>query len=429
MNKKQINIGCQQNLLHSDKDLSAILEYLCGEANKVFNCSVYYARQIWFKENRFVGKGELCRQMKWNRHFRAMYASSAQQICNGVVEALASFRQLLKLFKEKKIENKPRPPKYRKKGLFTVSYPKRWLKLTEKGIRVPLGKSVKAWFGLENFYLPMASNLDWEKIKEIRILPRHGCFYVEYVYQRESTLNSAKEGNPEKVLGIDHGIDNWLTCVTNVGTSFIVDGRHLKSVNQWYNKQTATIKKGKPQGFWSKRLANITEKRNRQMRDAVNKAARLVINYCLENDIGRIVFGWNKGQKNGIGIGAKNNQKFVQVPTAKLKERIKQLCEQYGIEFIETEESYTSKASFLDDDFLPTFGAKPESLSPSGKRVKRGLYRSANDSLINADCNGAANILRKVATTLRLCLEGVSSGASTTPVRVHFWAACESPSL
>ncbi|WP_204103550.1 MULTISPECIES: IS200/IS605 family accessory protein TnpB-related protein, partial [Spirulina sp. CCY15215] len=88
--------------------------------------------------------------------------------------------------------------------------------------------------------------------------------------------------------------------------------------------------------------------------------------HCLENGIGRIVFGWNKGQKNGINIGKKNNQKFVQIPTAKLKERIKQLCELYGIEFVETEESYTSQASFLDDDFLPTFGAKPESWKPSG---------------------------------------------------------------
>ncbi len=429
MNKKQINIGCQQNLLHPDKNLSAILEYLCGEANKVFNCSVYYARQIWFKENRFVGKGELCRQMKWNRHFRAMYASSAQQICNGVVEALASFRQLLKLFKEKKLENKPRPPKYRKKGLFTVSYPKKWLKLTEKGIRVPLGKSVKAWFGLENFYLPMASNLDWEKIREIRILPRHGCFYVEYVYQRKSTLERTHEGDPEKVLGIDHGLGNWLTCVTNVGTSFIVDGRHLKSVNQWYNKQIATIKEGKPQGFWSKRLANITEKRNRQTQDAVNKAARLVINHCLENGIGRIVFGWNKGQKDGIDIGGKNNQKFVQIPTAKLKQRIHELCEIYAIQFIETEESYTSQASFLDGDIIPVYGEKPDNWKASGKRIKRGLYRTRNRVLINADCNGAANILRKVAATLGLCLEGVSSGALTTPVRVHYWAACESPSL
>ncbi|WP_204102511.1 MULTISPECIES: IS200/IS605 family accessory protein TnpB-related protein, partial [Spirulina sp. CCY15215] len=151
--------------------------------------------------------------------------------------------------------------------------------------------------------------------------------------------------------------------------------------------------------------------------------------HCLENGIGRIVFGWNKGQKNGINIGKKNNQKFVQIPTAKLKERIKQLCELYGIEFVETEESYTSKASFLDDDFLPTFGAKPESWKPSGKRVKRGLYRTQNGLFVNADCNGAANILRKVAATLGLCLKGVSSGVLTTPVRVHYWTASESPSL
>ncbi|MGK7926307.1 MAG: RNA-guided endonuclease InsQ/TnpB family protein [Spirulina sp.] len=426
MNKKQINIGCQQNLLHPDKELLAILEYLCGEANKVFNCSVYYARQIWFKENRFVGKGELCRQMKWNRHFRAMYASSAQQICNGVVEAFASFRSLLKLFGDKKLENQPKPPKYRKKGLFTVSYPKRWLKLNEQGIRVPLGKSVKAWFGLEEFYLPMPSNLGWNNIKEIRILPRHGCFYAEYVYQRKP---HATQTDSQKVLGIDHGLDNWLTCVTNVGTSFIIDGKRLKSVNQWYNKQIATIKEGRPQGFWSNRLSRITEKRNRQMRDSVNKAARIVINYCLENGIGVIVFGWNKGQKDGINIGSKNNQKFVQIQTAKLKERIQELCEFYGIHFLESEESYTSQASFLDDDILPVYGEKPEYWKPSGKRIKRGLYRSGNGSLINADCNGAANILRKVAATLGLCLKGVSSGALTTPVRVHYWTASESPSL
>ncbi len=131
--------------------------------------------------------------------------------------------------------------------------------------------------------------------------------------------------------------------------------------------------------------------------------------------------------------GVKNNQNFVQIPTAKLKERIKQLCEQYGIEFVETEESYTSQASFLDDDFLPPAlinggGEKPESWKPSGKRVKRGLYRSGDGNLINADCNGAANILRKVAATLGLCLKGVSSGALTTPVRVRYWTTSESPS-
>ncbi len=118
-------------------------------------------------------------------------------------------------------------------------------------------------------------------------------------------------------------------------------------MNRWYNKQNSTLKEGKPQGFWSKRLAAITEKRNRQMRDAVNKAAGLVVHHCIENCIGRIVSGWNQGQKNEANLGSKTNQKFVQLPTARLKARVAQLCEQYGIEFVETEESYTSQASFV----------------------------------------------------------------------------------
>ncbi len=113
-------------------------------------------------------------------------------------------------------------------------------------------------------------------------------------------------------------------------------------------------------GYWDDELASLTEKRNRQMRDNVNKAARFIINWCLNHDISIIIFGWNQRQKNSINIGKKNNQEFVQIPTARLKNRINQLCEQCGIKFIETEESYTSKASFLDDDLLPTVGAKPD---------------------------------------------------------------------
>jgi len=112
----------------------------------------------------------------------------------------------------------------------------------------------------------------------------------------------------------------------------------------------------------------------------------------------------------------------VPVPTAKLKDRIAQLCEQYGIKFVETEESYTSKASFVDNDFLPTYGEKPLEWKSSGKRTKRGLFRTALNQYINADCNGSANIIRKVSTTLGLDLSGVSSGALSTPLRVRIWA-------
>ena len=121
-------------------------------------------------------------------------------------------------------------------------------------------------------------------------------------------------------------------------------------------------------------------------------------------------------------MGRKTNQKFVQVPTARLKDRIKQVCEICGIRFVETEESYTSKASFLDNDALPVYGEKPEGWKSSGKRVKRGLFRSSDFDRINADCNGAANILRKVATTLGLCLDGVSRGALRTPIVFPIWA-------
>ena len=250
------------------------------------------------------------------------------------------------------------------------------------------------------------------------------CFYAEFVYEQPKKI---LELNRSNVLGIDHGVSNWLTCVSNVGTSFIVDGLHLKSMNQWYNKQVAKLKKGRPQGFWNEQLALITEKRNRQMRDAVNKAARIVINHCVQNNIGTIVFGWNKKQKNGAGMGAKQNQKFVQIPTGRLKDRIAQLCvhevrgEHYGVQFVETEESYTSKASFLDHDVLPTFGEKPEGWQASGKRIVRGLYKSSQGFLVNADAQGAANIIRKVAAKLSLVLDGVSRALLNAPVRIRLW--------
>ncbi|MGK7918484.1 MAG: hypothetical protein AB4080_00530 [Trichodesmium sp.] len=127
--------------------------------------------------------------MKWNRHFNAMYASSAQQICNGVVESFRSFKQLLRLFGKGDLANKPFPPNYRKLGLFTVSYPQKWLKLIDNKIKVSLGKKVKAWLSLDAFYIPMASNLDWNLIKKIRILPRHGCFYAEFFHELKKPIS------------------------------------------------------------------------------------------------------------------------------------------------------------------------------------------------------------------------------------------------
>lgn len=413
------NYGCQQILLHPDKNLKAILEFICGESTKLSNCGIYYARQLFFKANKIPSKFDLHKMYSQHRHFKALHSQVAQQCLTSVAESFKSYIGLLKGIKKGTVTQKPKLPGYRKGGLSLVSFPHQAVKLKSQGLRFPLGLKVKAWFGLDSFFLPMPTNLKYESIREYRILPRNNCFYLELVYKTEEFQTSV---DSSKALMIDHGIDNWLTCVSNIGTSFIIDGKQLKSINQGYNKRVAFLMTEKSNGYWSKRLAKLTENRNRTIRDAVNKAAKKVINHCLINNIGIIVFGWNKEQKNSTNMGAKINQKFVQIPTGRLKDRIAQLAEQYNIKFVETEESYTSKASFVDLDVLPTFGEKPEGWQASGKRVKRGLYQTANGWLINADANGASNIGRKVMAMLGLNLSGVSRGSLSSPLRVLLWA-------
>ncbi len=428
------NYGCQQILISPDSILKAILEFVCGESAKLSNCGTYYSRQLYFKTGLIPTKYDLHRELSINPHFKALHSQVAQQCLTTIAESFKSFIGLLKGIKNGTVTRKvsggsfpqhtsaqkPRLPNYRLNGgLALITFPSQAVKLKPEGLRFPLGQKVKAWFGLDAFYLPMPSNLDFKAIREYRILPRNGCFYLELIYKIEDVQSDV---DLSKALMIDHGMDNWLTCVSNTGTSFIIDGLHLKSINQGYNKRVAFLMEGMPNGYWSKRLQTLTENRNRTMRDAINKAARKVINHCLDNNLGTVVFGWNKGMKDGANMGAKTNQKFVQIPTGRLKDRIAGLCEQYGIRFVETEESYTSKASFVELDVLPTFGEKPEGWQPSGKRIKRGLYRTALGWLINADCNGSANIGRKVATILGLDLSGVGRGCLSSPLRVPLWS-------
>jgi len=407
--------GCQQVLIKADSETLAVLEYLCSEANKLTNCGLYYARQMFFKTGHYVSKAELDKKLKTNIHFKAMRSCCSQEALHSVYESFKSYRELKKKWDKGKLANKPKLPKYRKKGgMDVVTYPARWVKQIDNNIKFPLGKQVQVWFGIDSFELKIPSNLDFSNVKEIRILPRNGCFYAEYVYK---CSNKKAKADTDNALGIDSGLNNWLTCVSTIGKSFIVDGRKVKSQNQWYNKCVANLKEGKPHAYWDWELANLAEKRNRQMRDAVNKSARFVINWCLANNVGTVVFGWNQRNKDGAKLGKKTNQEFVQIPTAKLKNRIAQLCEQYGLRFIETEESYTSKASFLDNDFLPTYGEKPERWKSSGKRIKRGEYDTNKKENINADCNGASNILKKVSTQLDLNLTKVSRAVLTLPQR------------
>ncbi len=226
--------------------------------------------------------------------------------------------------------------------------------------------------------------------------------------------------NQENSLAIDIGLDNFATCVTNTGTSFIVDGRKIKSINQSWNKRKAKLQSilSKQNLYTSERLQRITNKRNNRVDDYLKKAARHIVNYCIENDIGTIVCGYNEDFKREIDLGKKMNQQFVQVSFGKLRSQLKCLCERYSMKYVEQEESYTSKASFLDLDEIPVYQAESqEKYNFSGRRVYRGLYRSKDGRILNADVNGAANILRKSKQNLQM--EGLCRGVLATPLRIR----------
>ncbi len=346
-----------------------------------------------------------------------------QQTLMSVTEACKSFRQLRDLYINGQLDFKPRLPDYLTGAkLFKVAYPNsggQRPSIVNGQLRFSLGLTVKRWFGIGEFFLPMPSNIDYSRVKEFSILPKNGAFYLEISYETDQQQHTL---DINQALSIDLGTaDNLAAGVDTLGNSFLIDSRQMKAMNQLWNQKVSTRKEGQANDYWDDWLDQATRKRNHQMRDGINKAAKLIINHCLHYGIGTLVIGWNQGFKTTVDMGNLQNQKFMQMPLGKLKERLQQLCDLHGIRFEVTEEAYTSKASFLDGDSLPEYGQKPEGWKASGKRIKRGLYQLADGSTVNADLNGAANILRKVAGRLGILLDQLSRRCLTAVARIRLW--------
>ena len=427
MPKVQKFMGVQQVLLSPDYEIKAILEYLCQQSGKLYNSGVYFARQTFFQTGKLLtGKFDLAYEPSVAKTMvaQSMPSTPAQQTLLSVIEAFKSFKGLRSLFLNGQLPFKPKAPGYLTGSkLFKVAYPNSGGQkptLINGQLRFSLGLTVKRWFGISEFFLPMPSNIDIAHVKEFTILPKNGAFYLEMSYEVEKQ-NHVLDIN--QALSIDLGTaDNLAACVDTLGNSLLIDARAMKSMNQLWNKKVSTRKEGKPEAYWDNWLDRVTRKRNHQMRDGINKAAKLIVDHCLKYGIGTLVIGWNDGFKSNANMGRVNNQKFVQMPLGKLKTRLMQLCDLHGIRFQETEEAYTSKASFLDGDSLPKYGEKPEGWKASGKRLKRGLYQSSNGSIVNADLNGSANILKKVASNLSLDLGLLGRRCLTNAARIRLWA-------
>ncbi|MCF3647971.1 RNA-guided endonuclease InsQ/TnpB family protein [Planktothrix agardhii] len=424
MTKASKTIGVQQILLSPDLETCALLEYLCQQSGKLYNTGIYFARQTLFKTGKLLtGKFDLAFEPSVSKSLLAqsMPSTPMQQTLMSVTEAFKSFKNLRDSHKKGQLHFRPKPPGYLQGSkLFKVAYPNSGGQrptLIDGQLRFALGLTVKRWFGVSEFFLPMPSNLDYSKVKEFTILPKNGVFYLEMSYEVEKQNH---ELDINQALSIDLGTaDNLAACVDTLGNSFLIDARAMKAMNQLWNKKVSTRKEGKSQGYWDNWLDCVTRKRNHQMRDGINKAAKLMINHCLKYGIGTLVMGWNEGFKINANLGNLNNQKFVQMPLGKLKSRVKQLCDLHGIRFIETEEAYTSKASFLDGDSLPKYGEKPMGWKASGNRIKRGLYRTYDGFVVNADLNGAANILKKVSGRLGLSLNQLSRRSLAVVARIR----------
>ena len=274
----------------------------------------------------------------------------------------------------------------------------------------------------DDIKIPFPNRLQDKTIKEVRIIPYSNgkYFKVQYVYVVEQEIKALAK---DKVMAIDIGVENFATCVSNIMTPFIMDGRKIKSINQYWNKQMAkyksiAMKQQKTSKVTTNRIQKLTTKRNNQINDSIKKTARYIVNQCIENSIGTLIIGYNKDFKRSVNIGKQNNQNFTQLPFGSLREQLEFLCWKYGIEYIEVEESYTSKSSFLDDDELPEYRPEqPYTKDFSGKRIKRGLYQSKNGIILNADVNGAYNILRKGKQNFTY--EKLSSGLLASPLRIR----------
>ena len=396
LNKRFVYLTIRQQAKLSRYEYDTLLE-LSRYAKNLFNEALYNVRQCFFRESRYLNYYENYVLLRNSDNYKMLNSNMAQQILKEVDSSFQSFFGLLKLAKKGRYSYRDiKLPQYlRKEGYYTLLIG--FVRLQDNKLLLPYSNSFRKTHKKIEIVLP-PTLLD-KKVKEIRIIPKSDGRFFELQYTYEAGFNIKETLDLNKALSIDAGINNLVACVTDEGRSFILDGKRLKSINQWYNKNNSRLQSIKDKQHISvktKQQSSIERKRNNRINDYISKCARHIIDYCLDNNIGNIVIGYDPTLQKDSNIGRINNQNFVNIPFGKLKDKLEYLSEYYGINLIRQEESYTSKASFFDGDDIPVYNDdNPKEYSFSGVRVKRGLYQTSKGMYLNADINGALNILKK----------------------------------
>ena len=407
----------RQQIKHLSKRDYRIIKYLCHIAKNLANQAIYNVRQYYFTQKKYLNYYQNWNILKHSENYRKLQTHIAEQVIQQVDRMFKSFLGLLKTKKAGKYLSSVGLPYYLPKDGFMeltiVDF-----NLKDCILTIPYSCSFKSTH--QSIKINVPTILEGKKVKIIKIMPKLKTRYfeVQYVYEANEFQ---RELDKNEALAIDLGVNNLATCATTQGQTFIVDGRKLKAINQWYNKRNSQLQgikdKQKHKGI-TRQQGTLIRKRNNRVNDYMSKTARLIVSFCLSRNIGAIVCGSNANFKSGANLGKVTNQSFVSIPFGSLRDKLRYLCGIYGIYYQEQEESYTSKASFWDRDIMPIYSPDDkEQYKFSGRRTHRGLYRTSSGKELNADVNGALNILRKSNVVSLRRLYG--RGEVDTPARIR----------
>jgi len=377
----------ERHIITKNHPLWSEIDHLAFLSKNLFNLANYHYRQHFFGHHQKLNFNQLYHLICQTQDYKALPTKVSKQIIRRLDSAWTSYFQAVKFWQKhpEKFLGKPKIPGYKHKtkgrNILPYSHESISKKALKKGI---------CHLSMSEIQIPTSTR----EIIETRIVPKSSCYVIEIVYEQ-----ALETTNDQQIAGIDLGVNNLMAVTTNqTGVRpLLIKGRPLKAINTFYNKQRSCLQshlKLKHHQNQSQRLKNLTHKRNCRVDNYLHTASKKVIDWCRQHHIGILIIGHNAKWKQSINLGKRNNQQFVNIPHYRLIEMLRYKAQLKGIKVIITEESYTSQSSALDGDTLPKYGKKKPVFK--GHRVARGLYKTGNGRLLNADVNGSFNITRKV---------------------------------
>ncbi len=389
----------ERRVIKSNHAVYKQIDEMSFASKNLYNSATFIMRQSFLSwgESNVPRYESLYHLMKDSEQYKALPAKVSQQVLKMVAQNWTSFfaASLEYQLEPSKFTGEPKLPGYLDSyGRYCVIF------TSQATSKKQLGQELIKLSEINYCFETCVKLGKINKYCQSRIIPKLDHYVLKIVYE----VSDVPVLNNDSIAAIDFGVNNLMAITKPFGHAtrtnvpgfepVLINGRPLKSINQFYNSKRAAIQSSSGLQT-SKRLKRFTTDRNHRVKDYLHRASTYVINLLAELGISKLALGKNKGWKNGIEIGKANNQNFVQIPHAQMIDMLTYKAAMKGIKVIIQEESYTSKASFLNNDFIPTYNAKPANWEPSGKRVKRGLFITNNGIALNADINGSYNILVK----------------------------------